>query len=194
MNPTNPTKRSPRKLVARRPVATDRRIIRKWLSDNSLQSALEDERMSKAEIERRIRHYEQSDPFADEWGTYLLELKSEPVGMIHFMWINWSSRNAEVDTFIGPSKYRNSLSTLGFRIFVTAAEIAFNQFGLNKVYAFVYASNTRTVDVHSRLMTLEAHLKNYVKREHGYEDAYFFGMLAVEYRELMRSRVVRKWI
>ncbi len=191
MAAARPLSQSSRTLIARRLLPSDRGIVRQWLSDPSLQRAMEDERMTKAEIERRIRHYERSDPFADEWGSYLLEMGLEPVGMIHFMWINWTSRNAEVDTFIGPQKFRDSLSTLGFRIFLKAAEIAFDQFGLNKVYAFVYGSNLRTLQAHKRLMTLEARLKNYVKREDGYEDAYVFGMLAHEYRESMRARNIR---
>ena len=173
------TERVREQIVLRRLGPADRPILRRWLRDPVVQAAIEDETIASSRMRKTVALFESSDPFRDGSMGLLVERAGKPIGLIHFVWINWISRNAEVVIFVGPGELRNSLTAMA--LIVNVGHAAFRDLNLNKFYAFVYGSNTKALSVFKRLCAEEACLRSYVKSQNGYEDVHFFGFLASEY-------------
>lgn len=171
-------------ILLRRLEPADRPFLERWLRDPAVQAAIEDEVIVPSRIEETVALFESSDPFRDGSVCLLVERAGRPIGLIHFVWINWISRNAEVVIFVGPEELRNSLTALA--LVANVGHAAFRDFNLHKFYAFVYGSNREALSVFPRLMTEEARFRSYVKSGAGYEDVHFFGFLASEYEATLK--------
>ncbi len=171
--------RAREQIVLRRLGPADRPILRRWLRDPVVQAAIEDETITSSRMRETVALFESSDPFRDGSVGLLVERAGKPIGLIHFVWINWISRNAEVVIFVGPGELRNSLTALA--LVINVGHAAFRDLNLHKIYAFVYGSNADALSVFKRFMTEEACLRSYVKSGEEYEDVHFFGFLASEY-------------
>ncbi len=161
----------------------DRPILSAWLKDPVVREAVEDETVSTARLAETLRHFESSDPFRNGSLCLVMERDARPVGMIHFAWINWVSRNAEVIVFIGPRELRGTMA--GFKCLSLIGDVAFRVLNLHKIYAFVYGSNEGSLGVLRRLLKTEARLKRYQKNGRRYEDLFALGMLASEYERIL---------
>lgn len=166
-------------IILRRLVPADRPILRRWLRDPVVRAAIEDETIMPSQMRETVELFESKDPFRDGGVGLLVERAGRPIGLIHFIWINWISRNAEVIVFVGPSKLRRSLTACA--VLEKVGHAAFRILNLHKIYAFVYESNTDAMSVFRRVMTEEACLRSYVKSLGQYENVHFFGLLASEY-------------
>jgi RimJ/RimL family protein N-acetyltransferase len=160
-------------------VPKDRPLLSAWLRDPVVRDAVEDETVSTSRLAETLRHFESSDPFRNGSLCLVMERDDRPVGMIHFAWINWVSRNAEVIVFIGPRELRGTLA--GYKCLRLIGDVAFRVLNLHKIYAFVYGSNEGSLGVLRRLLKTEACLKAYQKTGRRYEDLVTLGMLASEY-------------
>ena len=168
----------------RRITPADRPLLRKWLRDPVIKAAIEDEMVDLSRISDTLALFESSDPFEDGGLGLLVERAGRPIGLIHFIWINWTSRNAEVIVLVGPSESRRSIAAAA--VLEKVGHAAFRVLNLHKIYAFVYESNAAAVAIFRRIMQEEARLCAYVESPEGYEDVYFFGLLASEYHAKMR--------
>ena len=173
-------------IILRRLGPADRPVLRRWLRDPVVRAAIEDETITSSRMRQTVALFESSDPFRDGGVGLLVERAGNPIGLIHFVWINWISRNAEVVIFVGPGELRNSLTALA--LVVNVGHAAFRDLNLHKFYAFVYGSNTAALSIFKRLCTQEACLRSYVKSQNEYENVHFFGVLAAEY-ELVLKRL-----
>jgi len=168
----------------RRITADDRPLLRKWLSDPVIKTAIEDEIVDVSRMADTLNLFESSDPFKDRGVGLLVERAGRPIGLIHFIWINWISRNAEVIVLVGPSESRRSLAAAA--VLERVGYAAFRVLNLHKIYAFVYESNEAALSVFRHVMQEEARLRAYVVSPEGNEDVYFFGLLASEYHAQMQ--------
>lgn len=167
------------KIMVRRIVPDDRSILRHWLNGPGVRQAIEDEHIDFSKLPETMEWFEVSDPFCDRALGLIVEVMDKPIGLIHFTCINWVNRNAEVIVLVGPGELRHSL---GAAIVVEkVGHVAFRILNLQKIYAFVYASNQGALSVFRKLMHEEACLRNYVKSPLGFGDLYLFGLLASEY-------------
>jgi RimJ/RimL family protein N-acetyltransferase len=167
------------KIIVRRIVATDRPVLRRWLKDPEVRAAIEDETIDLSSMAQALTLFESSDPFHDSGLGLMVEAAGRPIGLIHFVWINWVSRNAEVIVFVGPGELRRSL--IAAVVVEKIGHAAFRVLNLHKIYAFVYGANAAALAVFRKLMKEEACLRAYVKSPEGYSDFHFFGLLASEY-------------
>jgi RimJ/RimL family protein N-acetyltransferase len=173
------------KIIVRRLVPEDRPLLRLWLNDPAVRQALEDETLDFSKIPETMALFESSDPFCDGALGLMVEVIGRPIGLIHFAWLNWINRNAEVIVLVGPGELRHSL---GAAVVVEKiGHVAFRMLNLHKIYAFVYASNQDALSVFRKLMTEEARLHNYVKSSQGYGNLHCFGLLAGEYFAAMEK-------
>lgn len=171
------TRREP--IILRRLCPADRPLLRRWLQDPAVRDAIEDETIDVSRLRETLALFESSDPFRDGGLGLLVERGGEPLGLIHFVWINWISRNAELIVFVGPSTLRRSLTAIA--VVEKVGHAAFRSLNLHKVYAFVYGTNPHALALFKRLLKEEACLRSYVKSPQGYSDVHFFSMLASEY-------------
>lgn len=173
------------KIIVRRIVPADRPILRRWLKDPDVRAAIEDEIIMLSKLEETLGLFESSDPFSDSNLGLIVEVAGRPIALIHFVWINWVSRNAEVIVFVGPEDLRRSLAAAV--VVEKIGHAAFRVLNLHKVYAFVYGANKAALSVFRKLMEEEACLRSYVKSSEGYTDFHFFGLLASEYFAAMKK-------
>ncbi len=160
----------------------DRATLMRWYGKSEIQSALEDEPLSFWDRRWKVGQLIASDPYEDEQGAFIFELDSHPVGLVHFMWINWISRTAEIDFLLAPGEKHPPLR--GLMLLQRVARIAFCDLNLHKLYACVYARNRNSLKLLGRLMRMEVHLKNYLKCDGHYEDAYLAGITFEDYLSL----------
>lgn len=171
------------KIIVRRVVAADRPLLRNWLKDPVVREAIEDETIDLSDVEGALAMFESSDPFRDGGLGLLVEMSGRPIALIHFVWINWVSRNAEVIVFVGPGELRRSLAAAV--VVEKIGHAAFRMLNLHKIYAFVYGNNEDALSVFRKVMKEEACMRAYVKSTQGYSDFHFFGLLASEYFDAM---------
>ncbi|MGA1979711.1 MAG: GNAT family protein [Sedimentisphaerales bacterium] len=167
------------RLVACRVETRHRNLLSRWYGSSSIQKALEDEPCTAAYLRRKIAKLISSDPFRDGQCAVILEMNSRPIALVHFMWINWISRTAEIDFTLLSEKPRGLV--LGAIAIDKVAQIAFEEFNLRKLYAFIYGDNRRALRFLGRYMHVEAVLKAYLKRGRRYEDTYVLGVTPAEY-------------
>jgi RimJ/RimL family protein N-acetyltransferase len=173
------------KIIVRRIVPQDRPMLRHWLNDPNVRKAIEDETIDFSKMPETMALFESSDPFCDGALGLIVEAKGSPIGLIHFAWLNWINRNAEVIVVVGPGELRHSL---GAAVVVEKiGHVAFRVLNLHKIYAFVYGSNKDALSIFRKLMKEEACLHNYVKSPQGFGDFHFFGLLAAEYFSAMEK-------
>jgi len=172
------------KIVVRRIEPADRPTLRRWLRDPVVREAIEDETVDLSDIKQALALFETSDPFRDGGLGLVVEVLGRPIALIHFVWINWVSRNAEVIVFVGPGELRQSLAAAV--VMEKIGHAAFRVLNLHKIYAFVYGTNQDALSVFRKVMKEEACLRAYVKSPHGYSDFHFFGLLASEYFAAMK--------
>lgn len=173
------------RIIVRRIVPGDRPVLRHWLNDPDVRRAIEDETIDFSRMPETMAMFESGDPFRDGALGLIVEAMGRPIGLIHFAWLNWINRNAEVIVVVGPGELRHSL---GAAVVVERiGHVAFRVLNLHKIYAFVYGSNRAALAVFRKLMKEEACLHNYVKAPQGYGDFHFFGLLAAEYFSAMEK-------
>jgi RimJ/RimL family protein N-acetyltransferase len=166
--------------LATRPVAaTDRSTLRRWFTDPGLQAVLDDGALTAADVEAKIDELLPSDDATPRSRGFVLEVGGRAIGLLHFLWINWLSRTAEVDLLVDGAA-RASLIT--GQAVLSVGTTAFDVLGLHKVYAFIYADNQRALRVFSRFMAIEATLPSYRLHAGRREPAIVCGMLADECR------------
>jgi RimJ/RimL family protein N-acetyltransferase len=159
----------------------DHATLVRWFSDSEIQGTIEDEELSPAEIEEKARRLIAYDPRTDRQVGYMLEFGARPVGLIHYMWINWISRNAEVDFFLEPGcRGKPFLGALAAR---KIPEVGFRVLKLHKLYGFNHGSNQRSLALFGQMMKVEARLRRYLVREGRFEDVLVLGALASEYED-----------
>jgi RimJ/RimL family protein N-acetyltransferase len=168
------------RLVACRVEARHRDLLLRWYNDSSIQKALEDEPCTATYLRRKVAQLISSDPFRDGQCAVILEMNSQPVALVHFMWINWISRTAEIDFSLLLEKPRGLV--LGAMALDKVAQIAFEEFNLRKLYAFIYGDNRRALRFQGHYMRTEAVLKSYLKRGRRYKDTYILSATPAEYR------------
>ena len=173
------------KIIVRRIIPADRPVLRRWLQDPIVRAAIKDETIDFTDTAKVLTLFESSDPFQDGGLGLIVEMAGRPIGLIHFVWINWVSRNAEVIVFVGPGEMRRSL--VAAVVIEKIGHTAFRILNLHKIYAFVYRANTAALAVFRKLMKEEACLRAYVKSREGYSDFHFFGLLASEYFAAMNK-------
>jgi len=179
------------KTVLRRIVPGDHAILRRWLRDPAVRAGIEDDSIDFTRMQETLALFETSDPYRDGGLGLLVERRGQPIGLIHFIWINWISRNAEAVVFVGPGEMRGSLAAAA--VVEKVGYAAFRMLNLHKIYAFIYGHNSTSLSVFKRVMKEEACLRAYIKPESPgrHEDVHFFGMLAEEYHakmQLMKGR------
>ena len=173
------------KIIVRRIIAADRPGLRRWLKDPVVREAIEDETIDLSDINKALALFESSDPFRDGGLGLIVEVLGRPIALIHFVWINWVSRNAEVIVFVGPGELRQSL--VAALVVEKIGHTAFRALNLHKIYAFVYGANEDALAVFRKVMEEEACLRAYVKSPQGYSNFHFFGLLASEYFAAMKK-------
>ncbi len=169
-------------IVARRATSRDKAVLQRWYTDPRTIELMEDEPQSPAELRRKIADLVECDPVRDGACILVFEIGGHPVAMAHFVRMNWTSRTAEISVMLSPEEPGTPLR--GYSVICRLAQVAFNTFNLNKIYAFVYAHNLRSFRILTRVMKVEAVLKGYLKRADRFEDVYLIGILASEYRSL----------
>lgn len=173
------------KVIVRRIAPSDRPVLRRWLKDPVIRRAIEDEVIDLSDTNKAIASFESSDPFRDAALCLIVEALGKPIALIHFGWINWISRNAEVIVFIGPPELRRSLAAAV--VMEKIGHAAFRELNLHKIYAFVYGANKDALSVFRKVMTEEACLRRYVRSPLGYSDFHFFGLLSSDYFAVMKK-------
>lgn len=169
----------PHDLAVRPVTAADRATLSAWFGDPGLQAVLDDADLSDDEIQQKVAALLPADSTHPRTLGFVLASGDRPVGLLHFLWINWTSGTAEVDLFVG-ERERNSL--LVGAALLGMARTAFERLELQKIYAFVYASNRRALRTLTRCMTVEACLASYRPGAGGRETAFVCGLLAAEGR------------
>lgn len=169
-------------MQARRASAQDQALLERWYGYPGIQDALEDVAMSPEGIRRKAAHLTSCDPFRDGECVFILEVASQPVAMIHYARMNWISRVAEVIFMLSPEApcppWRGAI------LLDWTGRIAFTDFNLHKIYAFVYQRNLRSFRLLTRFMRTEVTLKGYLRRAQAYEDAYIVALTAAEYHAI----------
>src|SRR3569623_1559658 len=94
----------------RRITADDRPLLRKWLSDPVIKTAIEDEIVDVSRMAATLHLFETSDPYKDRGVGLLVERAGRPIGLIQFIWMYCICRIADVFVFVGPSESRRSLA------------------------------------------------------------------------------------
>ena len=168
----------PRGLCARRIERTDYPLLIRWFKHPKIRATIYDEVCSENSLKRKIDRLMRCDPFADAECGLIFESNGVPVGFLHFMWINWISRTAEVDFFIEPAEQRPFLGVIASR---KIGQIAFEEFNLHKIYGFMYGFNETSLRFFGGWMKPEARLKGYLLRNGNACDVHVTGMLATEY-------------
>jgi RimJ/RimL family protein N-acetyltransferase len=167
-----------------RPIATaDVAVVHGWMDGPEMQAKMEDQALTSREITAKLAGLVGQDPVRDRQGAYMIEHDARPIGFVHLMWINWISRTAEVDLIVDPALHRSFRS---FWVVQKAGEVAFEFLNLNKVYAFVYASNLDSIGMFRRLLRIEALLPAGRRPPEGDEDVYIVGLTAAGYRARKR--------
>lgn len=161
-----------------------RPLLRGWLRDPAVQAAIEDETVDVSRMAETLNSFESSNPFTDGGVGLLVERAGWPIGLIHLIWINWVSRNAEVILLVGPSESGRSLSAAA--VLEKVGHTAFRELNLHKLYASVYAPNEAAVSVFRRVMKEEAWFRAYVNSPEAKDDVHFSGLLASECHATMR--------
>ena len=167
-----------RGLCARRIERTDFPVLTRWFKHPKIHATIHDEECSDSSLKRKFDRLKRCDPFADGECGLILETNEVPVGFVHFMWINWISRTAEVDFFIEPAELRPFLGLIATR---KIGQIAFEEFNLHKIYGFMYGFNETSLRFFRGWLKPEATLKGYLLRNGGACDVHVTGMLATEY-------------
>jgi RimJ/RimL family protein N-acetyltransferase len=175
-------KRLHRRLGVRPVRPSDRALLRSWLRDPELHDRLEDTPITEAAVRRKIRYYE--NPAYDDDSLHLIiELDGSPIGLVHYVWQNFQSRTVEMDLLIA-APYRRSM--VAFLAMLKAADVAFNELNHNKVYSFVYESNSEVIAIHQRTTTREATLQGQLLRNGRPQNVFIYALLAAEYRKLAK--------
>lgn len=172
------------RVTTRRVEPADRPLLEKWLGDPVIRAAIEDETILPSKPGETIELFEKSDPLRRGDLCLVLERGAEAIGLVHFAWINWISRNAEVVVFIGPPELRRSITAL--KALIELGDVAFRRLNLHKIYAFVYGANERSLSLFKRFMKPEARLKGYLKGGPTHQDVFILGMLASEYSRTLK--------
>ena len=168
----------------RRLEARDIPLVQAWLSEEKMQSFIDDEKLSSSQLKRKLKKLTEQDPIEDGEVAFVVELAGEPFAFIHLMWINWISRNAEVTLLVGPASRNNSFA--GWLLIQNTGELAFDVFNLNKIYGYIFGTNPHSLSVFGRIAKPEA--KYYVQRGDLREDVHILSMHAHEYHALMEQR------
>jgi RimJ/RimL family protein N-acetyltransferase len=176
-------------IIVRHLDRADRPVLRRWFADPVIRAAVTDETVRPDRLSATLAMLESSDPRRKGDLCLVIEKDGRPIGLIHFVWINWTSRNAEALVFIGPEEQRGSLAA--FKAVAKIGEAAFDDLNLHKVYAFIYGSNPASLGLFRRVMRTEACFRRYLKSGRGYEDVFLLGLLASDYRR-HRDRFARR--
>jgi len=160
--------------------------IHGWMNNEEMQAKLEDQALSSDEIDAKLEQLVGCDPLADKQGGFVVDYDGRAIGFIHLMWINWISRTGEVDLMVNPELLR---SMLAFNVLQKAGELAFEQLNLNKIYAYVFASNKDSIGLLKRVMRVEATQKAGRRPATGDEDVHVVSLFAEDYvKTLTRMR------
>jgi RimJ/RimL family protein N-acetyltransferase len=167
-----------------RPIATnDIAVIHSWMDGAEMQAKMEDQALTSKEITAKLAGLVGQDPVRDRQGAYIIEHEGRQIGFVHLYWINWISRTGEVDLMVDPALHRSFRS---FWVVAKAGEVAFEFLNLNKVYAYVYASNLDSIGMFRRLLGVEAVQPAGRRPPEGDEDVYIVGLTAATYRARKR--------
>jgi RimJ/RimL family protein N-acetyltransferase len=167
-----------------RPIAThDIAVIHGWMDGAEMQAKMEDQALTSQEITNKLAALVGQDPVRDRQGAYIIEHEGRPIGFVHLYWINWISRTGEVDLMVDPALHRSFRS---FWVVQKAGEVAFEFLNLNKVYAYVYASNLDSIGMFRRLLRVEAVQPAGRRPPEGDEDVYIVGLTVASYRARKR--------
>jgi RimJ/RimL family protein N-acetyltransferase len=143
-----------------RPVtAADRATLSAWFEDPELQSILDDAALTADGVREKVATLLPSAAPQPRALGFLLLAAGRPVGLLHLLFVNWRSGTAEVDLFLAGADVRDS--PLGGAALMAAGTVVFEQLHLQKVYAFVYEDNLRSVRTLTAFMTVEARLESY---------------------------------
>ena len=158
--------------------------IARWLDDPKMQHALDDERTTAQQRRAFLRDLVASTPISNGRGGFVVERHGRPLGFIHLMWVNWLSRTGEVDLLVEPRFQGTSASLV---VLQKAGAVAFDWYNLNKLYAFVYATNQQSLSPLRRLMCVEATLRAAAVRDGGRTDVHIVSITAARYHRLKRA-------
>lgn len=172
------------RIVATRVEERHRKLLMQFYGDSSIQEVMEQEPCTPAYLRRKVEMLISCDPFRDGQCAFILEMNSKPVALVHFMWLNWISRTAEIDFILLSEKPRGLV--LGVMAIDKVAQIAFYELNLHKFYAFIYGNNRKALRFLGHFMHVEAVLKSYLKRGRRYEDTYILGQTLPHYLEVAK--------
>lgn len=116
----------------------------------------------------------------DDTVTLLVVVDSTPIGTIGFNSIEWEAQRAEIGYWIAPDRHREGYGTEATERLVT---YGFDQLGLHKITARVFEFNEPS----RRLLESVGFTQEGVHRDEKfidgeYQDAYWYGLLADEWR------------
>lgn len=112
----------------------------------------------------------------DGGGQFLVCHDERPVGFVTLYDLDWRARNAEISYLIRPSEQGQGYATEAVEI---CLGYAFNELGLEKVYAVVREGNEASIHVLEKVgFQEEGKLRNQIYADGGFKDEYRFGILA----------------
>lgn len=157
-------------------------VVLQWFNDEAVHTAIEDEVRDRAGRKHFLHALVRSSPQKNSQGAFMVTCRNQPVGFIHLMWINWISRTAEVDLVIDPGS-RSGIA--GFMTIQKAGELVFERFNLNKLYGFIYETNTRSLVPLRRMLSIEATMVGAAIRDGAPTDVHIASVTAEGYHRFM---------
>lgn len=122
--------------------------------------------------------------FSDDNKTYAIDVEGEYAGSVSLKHINKKDMNAEFAISIR-KKYRGQ--GLGKQVIKDILEIAFYEFGLNKVYLDVLSDNTGAIKLYEKIgFQLEGELINHIKINDEFKNLKLYGIWRSSYDELYK--------
>ena len=102
-----------------------------------------------------------------------------PIGLVMLNHINWKNRLAEMNLAIGNIEHRNTM--YGGELYLLGLLMAFQELNLNKIYGYVYQSNSSSLRLSSFVGKQEGTLRNHYYGNGNYLDVNIISLFREEF-------------
>lgn len=106
-----------------------------------------------------------------------------PIGMVMLNNVNWKNRLAEMNVAIGSIEHRNTI--YGGELYLLGLLMAFHGLNLNKIYGYVYQSNSSSLRLSTFVGKQEGILRKHYYRNGNYLDVKIISLFREEFDQFL---------
>ena len=167
----------------RKPELTDLEVLAAWLALPEFIERVGGRRLRSAdEYRAKAEQFLQENADESHPNKTLIAVDNQdgrPIGLVMLCRLDWRNRHAECAYIVGDRNARSTLASGDLN--VTLYNYLFNHLGLNKVYGYVFASNSPSLRINSFGGQLEGTLRRHRKAGAAREDVYVFSLTRHEF-------------